>query len=378
MGSLGGSILLLCKAVPPVPGGLERYSGELARAYARAGLDVDLVDVSTLVPGVVRGRLSPDAVLGQAAAAPRLLAALAARLARRDYAFAHATIWRPALPLLALGRSVPLAISVHGREIGHAPWPLSAGLRRLLARARALVCVSHYTRHRLVQLQPATLPRAIVAWNGLSATAAPRVSAARPADAPLRVLTVCRLVERKNVATAIRAVATAVRRPGLRMTYTVIGDGPLRQPLAATASDCGLGHAIRFLGRVPDDVLARAYAEHDVFLHPQIEVGDARDFEGFGLTVADAMAAGLVVIAGAGGGPGELVRHGETGLLVDGRDGDEIAALLARLAAQPAERERLAERARTFALGNFTWSGHVERILTFMDSAAGTPRREAA
>lgn len=132
------------------------------------------------------------------------------------------------------------------------------------------------------------------------------------------VVAVGRLVPAKGTDTLLRAVAVVTRqRPNFRLE--IAGDGPIRPELEQLAADLGLGAAVRFLGNVRDvpALLARASA---VAL-PSLS-------EGISLTLLEAMARGLPVVATRVGGTPEVVADGTTGLLVPPADPDRLAAAL--------------------------------------------------
>jgi glycosyltransferase involved in cell wall biosynthesis len=111
---------------------------------------------------------------------------------------------------------------------------------------------------------------------------------------------------------------------------------------------------------------AEAAAMHraaDIFLHPQVEVDHGRDFEGFGITIADAMACGTAPIVGKDGGSKELVEHGSTGLVVDGRSDEALEGALFQLVSDEPLRRAMAQRAQAFAVANFSWDRHIALIL---------------
>jgi len=99
------------------------------------------------------------------------------------------------------------------------------------------------------------------------------------------------------------------------------------------------------LGEVPDEDLPALYAGAKLFVSPS-------SYEGFGLAVAEAMAAGVAVIAGSGSASDEVV--GDAGVLVPPRDVDALVAAIDGLVRDDARRARLAAAGRD-RISRFTW-----------------------
>ncbi len=130
------------------------------------------------------------------------------------------------------------------------------------------------------------------------------------------VVTVARLSPEKNIANLLRAAAQ-VRDVDPAFRLEIAGDGPCRDDLIKQSRELGLEPDVRFLGEVGDvpALLARA----SLFVLPSKS-------EGISLTLLEAMACGVPVVATRVGGNPEVVVEGETGLLVPSDD----AAALAR------------------------------------------------
>jgi len=141
---------------------------------------------------------------------------------------------------------------------------------------------------------------------------------------------VARLEPQKNPLLLLKAFS---RLSGPSVHLVFLGDGSLREQLAAYAQSHHLSGRVHFLGK-RDDVPS-VLAASDVFVL-------ASDWEGNPLAVMEAMAAGLPVIATEVGGIPELVRSGEHGLLV--KAGDCAALLMARAARERAIQEFRVER----------------------------------
>jgi glycosyltransferase involved in cell wall biosynthesis len=174
------------------------------------------------------------------------------------------------------------------------------------------------------------------------------------------VATVAHLIPQKGVDHLLRALAQMRRRARLQ----VIGDGPEASRLSALAAELGIGDRVQLLG-LRDDV-AEVLQAADVFVHPAIW-GEA-----FGLTIAEAMATGLPVVASRVGGIPELVTHGETGLLVPPGDAGALAGALDRLAADGEERARLGANARQRVLERFDLRTSVRAHLALCEEAAAS------
>src|SRR5437868_13294812 len=138
-------------------------------------------------------------------------------------------------------------------------------------------------------------------------------------DAP-RLLTVARLVEKKGVDDALRAVAAVrFRHPGLR--YDVVGDGPLRGGLEALAGELGLGDAVIFHGARYADAVREMMDAANVFVLASRTAGDG-DEEGTPNVLLEAQACGLPILSTTHSGIPEVVDP-QAGVLV--AEGDPAA-----------------------------------------------------
>lgn len=167
----------------------------------------------------------------------------------------------------------------------------------------------------------------------------------------VRLVSVARLVEKKGIEYALRALA-ALLRSGGRVEYCVAGDGPLRRPLERLSQDLGVGAAVRWLGPMGHGELPRLLAESDIFVAPSVTAADG-DEEGIPVSIMEAMAAGLPVVATHHSAIPELVDGGVSGLLVRERDPEALAAALGRLVGDPALRAVMGRAGRARVLAEF-------------------------
>ena len=144
-----------------------------------------------------------------------------------------------------------------------------------------------------------------------------------PAGGEARLITVARLVEKKGVAYAIHAVKH-LRDAGRRVSYAVIGEGPLREDLQQLIGTLGLTEHVRLLGPLPHNIALHAMRDAHILLAPSVTSRDG-DVEGIPNAVKEAMAIGLPVVATLHGGMAELVDDGVSGFLVPERDAQALA-----------------------------------------------------
>jgi glycosyltransferase involved in cell wall biosynthesis len=175
---------------------------------------------------------------------------------------------------------------------------------------------------------------------------------------PVRLLTVARLVERKGHAKVLRAMADIPK-----ITYTIIGDGPMRALLEKEAEELGVADRVSFLTEVADEQLPGLYAAHDIFVMPTTK--SEQDREGFGIVYAEAGLFGLPCIATDIPGVDEVVLHEVTGMLIQDAP-HALSEAIKKLAASPGLRSRMGTAARTYVLENFTEERFGEMIRQVM------------
>ena len=142
-----------------------------------------------------------------------------------------------------------------------------------------------------------------------------------------RIVTVARLVPWKGIEQLIRGLAAMED-----VELLVVGDGPDRSRLEAVAR--AVKCRARFLGQVPGEEVLAILGTADLLI-----LNSA--YEGHSHVILEAMASGVPVIARAAGGTPEMVRHGETGLLLQAGTEAEVAAVVREVLEDRELRERL-------------------------------------
>lgn len=249
--------------------------------------------------------------------------------------------------LVAGSCHLPHVITVHGSDIFMLDSPLLERMKRMaLTRARVVTVNSSVTEARTRQVAPTLrdlrripmgVPDSPLDEDERKLVAKIR-DEHRSGDGPLLVF-VGRLVEQKGGEDLLRAMQNVVMElPSARLL--MIGEGPSRSAWERLAADLGIAGQVTFVGWVQPALVRAHLAAADVF------VGPSRGFEAQGLTFLEAVAAGTTVIAARSGGVVDLIRHEETGLLVEQSAPLELAGAILRLARDPELRERLVEAAR--------------------------------
>lgn len=181
------------------------------------------------------------------------------------------------------------------------------------------------------------------------------------------LLTVGRLVPRKNVEGVLRALPKVIEQvPDL--LYLVVGEGEDKKRRETLSEKLGLCPYVRFLGYVDNDSMPSLYCASDLFVMPSFEREGGSDYEGFGIVFSEANACGKPVIGGRSGGTPDAVIDGETGLLVDPHNVDEIAAAIIRLLADRDLARRLGENGRRRMEQELSWKKVGERLRDYLES----------
>ena len=178
--------------------------------------------------------------------------------------------------------------------------------------------------------------------------------------APLRILTICRLVEKKGVDNLLRAVAQLNNR-GRSAELTIAGDGPDRRRLEALAAELKSNEWLHWLGAVENRSVPALLAKTDIFALPCRN--DSRgDRDGIPVVLMEAMACGVPVISGDLPSIRDLIEDGVTGLLVDGNNPAELADKLNTLAGDMLLRRQLADAGRQRIEEEFALLLNLERL----------------
>lgn len=167
----------------------------------------------------------------------------------------------------------------------------------------------------------------------------------RAPESPCRILISASFREKKGIPQALQAYAKVLAEHPGKLKLTVLGDGPLRDSIHALARELGLFDSIRWLGYQPHAVFLEEARRHHVFLHPSITASDGDTEGGAPVSILEAQASGLPVIATQHADIPEVTCP-DSAELVPERDIDALAAALARVALQPQRWAAMGEAGR--------------------------------
>lgn len=345
------------------PGGTQRLVIELCRRLRpHAEIMVSCLDGAGSWAHELTELGIPVSVLGRTPGFRPALALRIRALARaHGAAILHCHHYSPfvygALAALATP-GLGLVYTEHGRLSDTPPAPRRRLANRVLARlpGRFFAVSESLRRHMVAEGFPA--PRVAVIHNGIDPGPPPepaaRARARRLLGVPTGAVvfgTVARLDPVKDLESLLAGYARA-RAQLADSVLVVIGDGPERHRLQAHAQRAGLAERVRFAG-ARDDVAALLPA-FTVYVNSSVT-------EGLSVTLLEAMAAGLPVVATRVGGNPEVVADGETGRLVPARAPAALAAAMCELGRDAALARRWGQAGRRRVQTHFAIEAMVQR-----------------
>lgn len=247
------------------------------------------------------------------------------------------------------------------------------GIRRLFPRAAGVISLSHGVADELARIEPRLRDLTTVIHNACvderNATPVLDTSGVPEVSAPV-VVAAGRLQPEKGYGDLLDAFA--IVRARREAELWILGEGPERAAIEARIVRLGLERSVRLLGfrHNPEAFMRRA----TVFALSSL-------FEGFGNVIVEALAVGTPVVAtDCPYGPGEILQHERSGLLVPTRSPEALAEALDRVLADPGLRERLSQagkaRAQDFTAEAIAaqYASELDRIASRASTARGAAR----
>jgi colanic acid/amylovoran biosynthesis glycosyltransferase len=197
-----------------------------------------------------------------------------------------------------------------------------------------------------------------------------------PADNVLRLVSIARLVEKKGLEYAIKAVAQ-VAAGGQKLVYNIIGDGEMRPFLEDLAAKLNLAGTVNLLGwKTQTEVLDILQQSH-ILLSPSVTASYG-DQEGTPVALMEAMAMGMPVIGTTHSGIPEMIRDNECGYLVPERDSVALGHAISRLAREASRWTAMGRAGRSNVEQHFEKGTLCEQLIAYyrelIDHSGRTPK----
>jgi len=189
------------------------------------------------------------------------------------------------------------------------------------------------------------------------------------------LLTVARLAGHKGIDTVLHVLA-ALRDEYPDLGYLIVGRGDRLNDLQRLARELGVAERVRFLTDVPDSDLPALYNTAEIYMGLSRPAGLM--VEGFGISLSEASASGIPVIAGSAGGIPDAVRDGETGLLVDAEGHAAATAAVRLLLGDRALAGRLGAAGRHAVETYYNWQRVTTELAGIGHELGKSPHQEVA
>lgn len=267
----------------------------------------------------------------------------------------------------------PAVVSFHGADVmvdlekpayRTATKQMLEAVRLVLVRSESLgrTLVNFGVPAEKIRLQRTGIPIEEIAFR-------PRVWPERGA---WKFLQACRLIEKKGLRVSLGAFAKfAAKHSGA--TFTIAGEGPLRNELGSLAAELGVADKVFFPGFVSQTQLRELFYQSHIFLHPSERGGDGNQ-EGVPNSMLEAMASGLPVFATEHGGIPEAIENGTSGILVAEGDEQALTRALFEMAGTPEALAAVARNGAAAVRERFEQSGQTRQLEDHYFEAMASPR----
>lgn len=268
---------------------------------------------------------------------------LAQEICRKGITHLHAHFGTVATSVARLAShftGIPYTFTAHAKDIFHES-VVFAEMQRKLRDAAAIVTVSDYNLKYLQATYRTAASQVKRIYNGLDV---PQFVYQSPQHRPPQIISVGRLVEKKGLSVLLKACAV-LKRSGCEFQCQIIGSGPQEQELRSQIQQLDLVDWVEIVGPRPQNEVFQYVQQAAVFAAPYV-IGSDGNRDGLPTVLLEAMALGTPCVATDVTGIPEVIRDGETGLIVPQQDAETLAIVLQRLLHDAALRDYLAIRAR--------------------------------
>lgn len=258
--------------------------------------------------------------------------------------------------LLGQYLGVPYTFTAHAVDIFVVPNIIA--LKTRMEKAKAVITPSYYNREYLHTLTDVDKNKINVVRACLNIEKFKHIKR-NPDD--FRILTVCRLVEKKGLKYSILAIKKILHEFP-ETSYRIVGSGPLENELKKLVDQLGLKENIKFLGDITDDSLIFELSKATIFVLPCIQAKNG-DMDVCPLTLQEAMIARVPVVSTIIASIPELIENKKEGLLVEPKNVKQLVEAMKNLLEHKNLRKMLGENGRKKIENNFNISYEVKKML---------------
>lgn len=277
------------------------------------------------------------------------------------YDLVHSHCYNFAFNFILRKLAVPSVYTEHGGSLLGGKWQTKLAYNLFKRNYFFFIAISKEMARVMLETCPGIRDKIVIVYNGVDIEQIDRVLPPERDGLPeelfqagFKVGFVGRLVSEKGVDTFLKAAAALCRMRD-DVVFPIIGDGSLRQQLEHQAQRLGLMGKAFFLGYRPD---AKSILKiFDVFLFTS-------NYEGFGLSLTEAMAAGVPVVAlSLRGAVEEIIQDGEHGFMVHDKNAEKIAECVNKLLSDISLRKQFADKARARVEEHFAMKRNADQVL---------------
>lgn len=228
--------------------------------------------------------------------------------------FVHAHWLLPQGIMQAFVKDVPYVVTGHGGDVTSMNvWPIIWLKKKALSCSAASIGVSRYICEKMNAINPSTFPTMIPMGVDIDKFSPEKRNINLFSHEKKNIIFVGRLAEKKGVTYLIDAMKM------IDANLFIIGDGPLEELLKNQVYESLLEEKVTFWGAKSHEELPEILASADLFVAPSIVARDG-DQEGLPVSIVEAMASGIPVVAGRSGGTKEIINEGINGYSVDAKN----------------------------------------------------------
>jgi L-malate glycosyltransferase len=251
------------------------------------------------------------------------------------------------------GKVHPYIISVWGSDIVEFPsnglkrW----GLRKILRSADHVTATSEFLKAQTLAVAPGLASKVTVIPFGVEM---PSACSSRQ-SAEIRLIFM-KAHQKKYGPDILLKALHLLSDKGKNIMLTMAGAGELTDKLKSMVQEYNLKNRVKFVGYIDNTRVPSFLADHDIMVMPSLA-------ESFGVAALEAAASGLPVIASNVGGIPEVVKDGETGILVKPGDPGGLAEAIMKLASDVELRKRMGEAGREMVGRKYRWQASVDQMV---------------